>query len=265
MRYVLVTGANGGLGKNLINRLALNDYYVFACDLLFENKVEGNIHYINLDVTSDESINKAKEIVLSICDKIYSVINLAGIFYLDSIVEGSEAKLRKIIEVNFFGTYKVNKIFTDIIERKKGRIINMSSEIGRNSMVAFNGYYGLSKRLLDTYTDSLRRELILMDIQVTKIRAGSFKTNMLNGANEEFDRLISETKNFKKILTKFKPLMLNELNKTNSPDKFSKLVLKILKKKKVKIHYNICNSKLLKLLSSLPEKLQDYIYTKFGK
>ena len=59
--------------------------------------------------------------------------------------------------------------------------------------------------------------------------------------------------------------MTNELEKTNDPKKFGKLILKIINKKNPKIKYNIKRSLKLRLMSSLPEKLQDKLYKIYVK
>ena len=263
-KYVLVTGAYGGLGKAVVKSLLDNGYDVFASDIFIDESIKNDhLTPFKVDVTNDQDINNAFIEISKRTDWLYAIINLAGIFYLDSIVEGEESKLRRIIETNFFGTYKMNKTFLPLLKSKKSRIINVTSELVSYSPQPFMGYYTISKGMLDIYTDVLRRELNYLDIKVVKIHSGSFKTKLLANASDEYDRLINKTKHYKKQLTKLKFMMDKELGKDNNPSKFANKLIKITTKKNPKICYNINRSFSLRFLSILPEKWQDKIYLKF--
>ncbi len=257
MKYVLVTGAAGGLGSAVVNSLAEKDFFIFATDVKDVKFEARNVKFFQSDITSNESIEELKRKIKKHTDTLFGIVNTAGIFFLDSFVEGEEEKLRKIIEINFFGTYKVNKIFFEMLKPKYSKIINVASEVSRYTPQPFNGFYTLSKQMVDTYTHALRRELNYLDIKVIKIEPGSFKTKMLNAADDEFHILVDKTAYYKNNLLKLKKLMDDELSKENNPKKFGKLVLKILKRKKNKLNYRICNSYKLALLGMLPARMQD--------
>ncbi len=265
-RYVLVTGAYGGLGRAVVEALIEKGYAVFASDISIDETLQDErLMPIHLDVTNDRSIFKAYQLISEYTDSLYAIINLAGIFYLDSIVEGEEDKLRRIIDVNFFGAYKMNKAFMPFFEVGKSRIINAVSEISCYSPQPFMGYYAISKKMLDTYNDVLRRELNYIGIKVVKINAGSFNTGLLTKANDEYEKLVENTEVYKEQLTKLKFMMDRELNKSHDPKQFAKVVMKVLNKKNPKICYNVNRSFSLKFISALPEKWQDRIYKKYIK
>lgn len=264
MEYVVVTGACGGMGQKISEVLTQNGDFVFRLDIINDNIKFDNSEYIYVDVSDKASIQNALLKVKEYTDNIYAVINLAGLFFMDSIAFGDENKLRKIFEINFWGMYSINKEFVPCI-KKGGKIINLSSEIGRYSVQPFNGYYALSKHLVDTYSDCLRRELAYLGIKVVKIQSGSFKTKMLNSAENEFNNMYKSHKQFKVILDTFKPLVLGELGKGNNAKIIAEVVLKILKSKKPKICYRVKNSFKLTLLDALPEKAQDAIYLNLPK
>lgn len=264
-KYVLVTGASGGLGTASVNELLKSGYFVFACDKTINEEKKENLLNIQMDIVSDDDIKKVYNIVLNYTKNLYAIINLAGIFMLDSIVEGTEDRLRQIIEVNFFGAYKVNKIFLPLLDKKIGRIINATSELAGYSVAPFNGYYTISKVLIDKYSDVLRRELNYTNIKVIKVRSGSFKSKLLNNANSEYNFLIEKTTNYYNQLTKLKSLMDGELKKNNSPIIFGRLINNICNEKKPKMCYNIKRSLKLRLLDILPEKIQDIIYKEMIK
>ncbi len=260
MKYVIITGANGGIGKAVSDYLLKKNYSVIALDISKEERKEKeNYKYFQVDITKDEDLKKVRDYLDKEKIEVFAIINLAGIFMLDSIIEGSEEKLRKIIEVNFFGMYKVNRAFFDYLVQN-GRIINMASEVARHTPQPFMAYYTMSKKMVDTYSDVLRRECNYLGIKVIKLYSGSMKTGMLGNAKDEYERMIEETKYFIKPLTKLKGMMDKEVNKTNDPILVAKVIEKALTKRRPRLSYKIKNSLALSMMGSFNERFQDYIY-----
>lgn len=260
MKYIVVSGCLGGLGKAVVDKLLDNNYKVIGIDIVPYQSENINFTYFKCDLTNPKEREKICSKIKKITNNIYAIVNLVGIFKLQSLIEGSSEDLEKIINVNFFGIYYLNKSLFNLLN-KNSKIINMSSEIARYSPQPFMGYYAISKKMVDSYSDVLRRECNYLGIKVIKIQAGSFKTNMHKDATNDYDVLLANTKKFKSPLTKLKKMMTNELKKSNNPEIFANLVLKIINKKKCKIIYKIKNSFALSFLDKLPEKLQDKIYT----
>ena len=262
-KYVLVTGGASGIGRAITEYLAQNNYKVFCTDInLYKGEQNPNIIPLVMDVTSSKAIEAAKKEILKTTDTLHAIINNAGIFVMDSFVEIAEEKLQKIIDINIMGMYRVNKIFLSMLKGGYSKIINISSEVAQYSSAPFSGPYTLSKYGVEAYTDALRRELLILDIPVIKIRPGSLKTNMLGDVNKNYDELIKNTQYFKGALANMNSMMANELNKTNDPVLLAQLVQKILESNKPKMLYRVVNSKQLKMMSMFPEKTQDKIYKK---
>lgn len=259
MKYVLLTGANGGLGKACKKYLLNNGYFVIGADVVKDEEEIFNFLSIKCDLTNDDDILSLKEQIKKVTNHLDAIINLVGIFKFQSLVEGNEEDFRKCFEVNFFSIYKINKMMFDLLN-ETSKIINMSSEEAIYSPQPFVGYYSISKCTLDMYNDVLRRECNYLNIKVIKIIAGSFKTKLLIKVEEEYQTLVKNSKLFVTPLTKLRHLMDNELNKNHNPDKLAKLIIKILRKKKPRIVYKINKSFALRLLNILPNRLQDKIY-----
>lgn len=263
-KYVLLTGANGGIGRHILSSLIEKEYKVIALDLTDSNIKNKSTTFIKCDITNKKDLENAFNKIEKITSKLYAIINAAGIFKMQSIIEGNEEDFRKIFEINFFGIYSLNKIMFPLLS-KGSRIINITSEVAKYSPQPLQAYYNLSKITLDKYTDSLRRECNYLGIKVVKIQSGSMKTTLLNAANDDYEKMASDSKYFTKPMRKLKHLMDGELNKTNNPELLAKLIIKILDKKNPKIRYKIKNSFKLAILGALPESLQDKIYTKVIK
>ncbi|HOP10441.1 MAG TPA: SDR family NAD(P)-dependent oxidoreductase [Oscillospiraceae bacterium] len=261
---ILVTGGSGGLGAAVCKALADRGDTVFVCDLTPPKSQSDQLVYIYTDLTDSASIGHCKAEVEKHISCLDAVINLAGVFKMDSIIEGGETDFRNIFEINFWGSYRIFKTFFPILS-PKGKFIIMSSELAALSPPPFTGYYSIPKHAVDVYADVLRKECNYLGLKIIKIQAGSFKTNMLKNAASDYDRLLSQTMYFQRPLMIFKKLMTDELQKTNDPKQFAKLLVKILDTKHPKAIYHIKNSLKLKLLNILPADLQDRIYLSVTK
>ena len=258
-KCVLLTGANGGIGKEILISLLENDYEVISLDINDSNIKDMNTTFIKCDVSKKEDINNAFNLIKEKTDSLYAIINTIGIFKMESIIEGNEEHFKRMFDVNFFGVYLLNKIMFPLLN-KGSRIINLTSEVARYSIQPFEAYYNLSKMTLDKYTDVLRRECNYLGIKVIKVQSGSMNTTLLKTASNEFDEMVNNSTHFEKPLKKLKYMMDRELRKTNNPKIISKLMIKILKKKHPRIRYRKKNSFALWFIGHLPEKWQDNIY-----
>ena len=264
-KYVVVTGANGGLGLSLSKMLIMKGYFVYAIDIVGDNLTNlDNLKYIKCDLSNTESIENAISIIKEDNIKLFAIYNLCGIFKMESLIEGDSETYEKIIRINLLSMYYINKGLFPLLSNGS-TIVNMSSEVARYSSLPFMSYYTMTKKMVECYSDDLRRECNYLGIRVVKIESGSLNTKMIPQASKEFDKLESSTKYFKNQLLKMKFLMDGELSKTHSVDKLSELLVKIIEKKKVKLVYRYKNSLKLKLLGILPEKLQDKIFLKLVK
>jgi NADP-dependent 3-hydroxy acid dehydrogenase YdfG len=266
MKYAVFTGATGGLGTLCVRELSkTGNWSVFACgtnEVALERlgKMK-NIIPVRLDVTRQESVTSAVEMIKNYTDKLDAIVNFAGLTAFTSLVEGDSVEsIEKLLSVNVTGTARVNRSFFDMIYQGHGRIINCSSESGWMTPQPFAGPYVLSKYAVEAYNDSLRRELMFLDIPVIKIQPGAYDTHLTQQLYDYFDKTISNTRYYKELLTKMKPLMMMELSQKNDPRGLVKTVIRAMEEKHPKLNYRIGTGKLLMLLELIPEKGVDIIY-----
>lgn len=263
MKYVIVTGSNGGMGKSTVELLKNQGFFVFALDLNKTNDEE-NVMNIQCDVTCEESVVSAYDIISEITNEIYGIIHFAGIYRMNSLVEMSSNELEKIFKINVFGAYLINKTFLPLLNRGS-RIIVTTSELAPLTPLPFTGIYGITKSTLDKYCFSLKMELQLLGINVSVLRAGAVKTDMLGVSNNELDNFCNNTKLYSCNATRFKKIVDSVETKNIEPIKLAKKVVKILNRKKPKFVYNINRNILLRLLNILPYKMQFWIIKKVLK
>ena len=82
MKYVLVTGAFGGMGKATVDLLAEAGYFVFALDKK-AGEAKENVLPIEVDITDGESVRAALSKVQAVTDELYAVVHFAGIYVLN--------------------------------------------------------------------------------------------------------------------------------------------------------------------------------------
>ncbi len=128
MKYILVTGSEGGMGKSAVNKLVENGYYVIGTDISNQSYNLSNYTFIKADLTKEEDLLNIKENIFKITSHLDGIICLSGIFMIQTLLEGSEKDFRKIFEINFFSIYKLNKVLFDLLN-KDSRIIIMTSEV----------------------------------------------------------------------------------------------------------------------------------------
>lgn len=263
MKYILATGAFGGMGKATVQMLKNLGYFVFALDKKIE-KEEENIFPIQADVTNEESIRKAFEKVKEKTNELFAIVHFAGIYALDSLVEIETEKFDKVIDINFRGAFLINKIFLPLL-KNGSRILMTTSELAPLSPLPFTGVYAISKSALDKYAFSLKMELQLLGISVSVLRAGAVSTNMLDTSVSELDKFCEKTQLYECNAKRFKKIVNSVESKCVTPEKLAKKVTKILCKKKPKFAYSINRNPLLKLLNILPQKMQFSIIKKVLK
>lgn len=262
-KAVIVTGASGGMGKEVCKTLA-KDFDVFALDVRPTDIGDDRITDVTVDVTDTDSVEKAKETIVNSGKTLYAVIHTAGIYDLDSLIEMDEQRFLKIFDVNLFGVYRINKVFAPLIE-KGGKVIIVTSELAPLNPLPFTGVYAITKSALEKYAYSLRMELNLLDIKVSVIRPGAVKTTLLNDSTTALDRFVEKTEYYKVNANKFKKIVNSVENKNVLPTKIAKVVQKTVNKKNPKYVININRNFLLRLLNVLPQRLQVKIIGKILK
>ncbi|MDD4291125.1 MAG: SDR family NAD(P)-dependent oxidoreductase [Clostridia bacterium] len=234
-----------------------------ACADVGKTKGCGRLVELICDITSEESVGAAVALVGATTDRLDAVVSLAGTAAIGSLVESDAQVMKTAMDVNLLGMYRTCRAFFPLVRRAKGRYINISSEYGVLTAVPFHGFYTASKRAVEAYSDSLRREMLFHDIKVIIIRPGAFKTPMQNGIGNQFDRLIGTTEFYKLPLSKMKSLMSGELKRAAEPPVLARAILRAAEAKRPKRVYRVNNSFKMKLLTVLPDGIQDRIFKRF--
>ena len=136
-KVVLVTGGNRGIGKAICKGLLmqhpagvhvilgsrnLDNGRQAAADISFPNIIDSSrIIVIQLDVTSDSSVQAAAKLVSSMGCKLYGIVNNAAVSPCTS------TSCKGLLDTNYFGARRVNEAFDHLLTKPGGRIVNVSS------------------------------------------------------------------------------------------------------------------------------------------
>ena len=267
MKYALVTGAYGGMGQQTVKLLLKEDYTVFALDYhIPESSTPPNnaLIPIQTDISDEESVNQAIKQVSNTTKELDAIIHFAGIYMLDSLVEMKAKDFEKIMKVNCFGPFYVNKACISLL-KKGSRIIITTSELAPLDPLPFTGIYAVSKAALDKYAYSLAMEVQLLGIKVSVLRAGAVATSMLGTSTTALDNFCANTKLYQCNAKLFKQIVDNVEAKHIEPSQIAKKINKILKSKNPAFAYSINRNPLLLLLNVCPKRFQLWVIGKILK
>ena len=191
-KVILVTGANRGIGLNIIQRLNNDGYTVIGTSRTDDgaNIISQEINSnggkgLKMDVTNQESINSAIKNIQDEYGALYGLVNNAGITNDNLLMRMTEEQWLSVIETNLTSIYRVTKsIVKDMMKAREGRIVNIGSIVGMMGN-AGQSNYSASKSGLLGFTKSLARELSSRNINVNSISPGFIDTDMTKALSDD--------------------------------------------------------------------------------
>jgi NAD(P)-dependent dehydrogenase (short-subunit alcohol dehydrogenase family) len=172
---VLVTGANRGIGRALIEEaLKRGAKRVYAGTRQPLAHPDGRVTPLTLDVTNAAQIQEAIKIVGSLD----LLINNAGVALFDDLSD--RAALERHLAVNLFGTYAVTQAFLPLLARSRGALVNVLSAAAVAAVPVLPAY-SISKAAAFSLTQSLRALCAGQGVRVHAVLAGPVDTDMARG------------------------------------------------------------------------------------
>jgi NAD(P)-dependent dehydrogenase (short-subunit alcohol dehydrogenase family) len=175
-RVALVSGAGGGIGRQIARRLTREGMTVAALDrdgaAAESTAAEIGALALAADVTSPEEVGRAVEAVLSRFDKIDLLVNNAGIAWMGPALDMPLEALQAMLRVNVEGVFILSRaVLPHMIARHSGSIVNLASWAGKTGNANFAGY-SASKFAVIGLTQALAREMAPHGIRVNAICPG---------------------------------------------------------------------------------------------
>ncbi|XP_078062357.1 D-beta-hydroxybutyrate dehydrogenase, mitochondrial-like isoform X1 [Mustelus asterias] len=186
-KSIVITGCDTGFGFSLAQHLHDKGFKIFAGCLLKDKGGEGpqkledmksdRMVVVQLDVCKDEEVATAVEFVkehLTDTEKgIWGLINNAGISTFGEVEFTTMNTYKQVAEVNLWGTIRVTKGFLPYIRRAKGRVVNITSMLGRMANPARSPYC-VTKFGVEAFSDCLRYEMHRWGVKVSVVEPGNF-------------------------------------------------------------------------------------------
>ena len=187
-KIIWITGASSGIGKALAIKFAENGWIVAASarreNLLNElNQINQNIYPFPLDVTEIENCKLVAKKIIEQFKNIDICVFGTGMHDPKSEKRFNLDKIRKIMEVNYFGTMNsINSVYEYFSDKKHGQISIISSVAGYRGLPAA-GAYCASKAALTSFAESLNFDMKMKNVRVSLISPGFIKTPMTDQNN----------------------------------------------------------------------------------
>jgi NAD(P)-dependent dehydrogenase (short-subunit alcohol dehydrogenase family) len=201
-KVALVTGAGSpiGFGKAIAMALAEEGCDIIANDINLQdvqqtadeiNKLGQKAIAVKADVSNSAEVDAMVKEGLKQFGKIDILVNNAAIGISGKpFIELTEKEWDWMIDVNFKGVlYCSRAVIPQMIERKSGKIINISSDAGRAGVPTAT-VYAATKAAVVSFTKSLAVEMAPMGINVNGILPGTAKTNLGKNATPEFMEML---------------------------------------------------------------------------
>ena len=197
-KYVLISGCDTGIGHALAMELDQQGFNVFAGVLIPNNvtslktKLSSRATVFLLDITKQEDIDAAYDLVKETTNTLHALVNNAGILTHGCIDWTSMELMRKVMNVNFFGHVAMTKKSLPLlITKRDSRVVNVVSAAG---FFAFpnTSAYSASKHALESFSDCLRREMAPWNLRVSIIEPGALRTSMLEGYEDTLRNIWNE-------------------------------------------------------------------------
>jgi 3-oxoacyl-[acyl-carrier protein] reductase len=195
-KNIIVTGASGGIGNSIIQRLNDCEANILASGTRIEKLEElkskfNNIKILKFDISQSGKIeefidNATKELG----GNLDGIINNAGITQDNLAIRMSLEEWQKVIDINLTSTFLLSKFsIKKMLKNKSGKIINITSVVGHTGNLG-QANYTASKAGIVAMSKSLAIEYAKKNININCISPGFIKTPMTDKIDEKFKEII---------------------------------------------------------------------------
>lgn len=182
-KVALVTGASSGIGESTARELLERGYTVYGAARRVERMAdlaERGVRTLALDVTDEESVEKAVAAIVAESGRIDLLVNNAGYGSYGAVEDVPLSEARYQFEVNVFGAARLIQLVLPVMRaQRSGRIVNISS-MGGKIYTPLGAWYHGTKFALEGFSDALRMEVRPFGIDVVVVEPGGIATEWGN-------------------------------------------------------------------------------------
>jgi NAD(P)-dependent dehydrogenase (short-subunit alcohol dehydrogenase family) len=194
----LITGVSGGLGRALAHEVARQGDIVFGTIRKpeqveeFNQLVHGKTFALELDVNDHSRIDILIAHILDQFGRLDVLVNNAGYGLFGAIEEVSMEEARGQMETNFFSVLALTQAVLPVMRRQRsGHVVQISSMAGIRSNPGM-GLYNASKFALEGFSEALALETADVNIKVTLVEPGPFRTLWAGASSVRSKRIIED-------------------------------------------------------------------------
>ena len=198
-RICVITGASGGIGRQVCKRFIQNGDHVVMVDISKEKLDEMVDTYglhpqiatpMELDISKEEAVREKIDEIVDRFSAIDVLVNTAGICgRYDRVVDQSFEQFQKIYEVNVFGTFLMMKYVLKQMEKQgRGCIVNFGSVSGMRGY-SYEIAYGSSKWAVIGMSQTVANEYGLKGIRCNSVSPGWVDTCMMEKTKSEYEHI----------------------------------------------------------------------------
>jgi len=173
-KVALVTGAGGGIGRAICERLSADGFHVLGADLMDGVEASWNGRAIRCDVGSVEDLEK----MFSVISRLHVVVNNAAVTVYKQLVETSVEEWDTTFAVNVRACFLTTRLAAELLAAVRGSVVNVSS-VHASATSAGVAAYASSKGAVEALTRAAAVELAPRGIRVNAVMPGAVDTSML--------------------------------------------------------------------------------------
>jgi len=263
---VLVTGASSGIGRATATEFARQGHLVFAAARREEvlaglAATSPNIQPVGLDVTDEGSVHRAWAKIEAATGGagVDVLVNNAGFALAGPVEILGAPQVQRQFATNVFGLLTVTRaVLPAMRARKSGRIINLSSLVGRTTFPSM-GVYGATKYAVEALSDALRQEVAGFGIKVVIIEPGFVATNIGQAADANAGAGQEIPQAYADMVARGSRYLAAQIAKGIAPEQVAATIVKAAQQPNPRLRYVVPAGArpLIALLTSLPGRLAD--------
>ena len=195
-KNIIVTGASGGIGNSIVEKLFKNGANILATGTKKEKLDElkskfKNLKILKFDISQSEKIEEFIENATNeLGGNLDCIINNAGITQDNLAIRMNFEEWQKVIDINLNSTFLLNKYsIKKMLKNKKGKVINITSVVGHTGNLG-QANYTAAKAGIIAMSKTLAIEYARKNININCISPGFIKTAMTDKIDTKFKEII---------------------------------------------------------------------------
>ena len=195
-KNIIVTGASGGIGNSIVEKLSKNGANILATGTKKEKLDELKSKFKNLkvlifDISQNDKIEEFIENATNeLGGNLDCIVNNAGITQDNLAIRMNFEEWKKVIDINLSSTFLLSKYsIKKMLKNKKGKVINITSVVGHTGNLGQVNYTAAKAGII-AMSKTLAIEYARKNININCISPGFIKTAMTDKIDTKFKEMI---------------------------------------------------------------------------